>query len=65
MRTIGVEFYGEDEDADINIYLSVTDDELGVLKTIFNRYNKNNKNYLSSRLRLYEKWIRKNGCQYD
>ncbi len=52
MRTIGVEFYGEDEDADINIYLSVTDDELNVLKTICDRYNKN---YSSPCLRLYEK----------
>lgn len=63
MRTIRVKLYGDDEDADIDIYLSVTDDELNVLKTICDRYNKNHR--ASSRLRLYEKqkmekeeWVR-------
>jgi len=53
MRTIEIKFY-DNEDADIDMYLSVTDDELNVLKTICDRYNKSNKNY-SSRLILYEK----------
>ena len=39
MRTIEIKFY-DNEDTDINICLSVTDDELGVLKTIFDRYGK-------------------------
>ena len=51
MRTIRIKFHGDDEDNDINIYLSVTDDELGVLKTIFDRYRKAS----STCLRLYEK----------
>jgi len=33
MRTIEIKFY-DNEDADIDMYLSVTDDELNVLKTL-------------------------------